>query len=441
MKDTIVAVATSMASSAGINIVRISGENALKIEKEIFTCSRLTGEPEPNRMYLGRINGKNFTEKAFCVYCRSPFSYTGEDVVEIHCHGGKGVTNAILRLVREHGARPAEPGEFTKRAFLNGKMSLSEAEGVLDMINASSESQIRTAYALMTGDVMKGITESEKILVETAAALEAKLDYPEELEEDTHPFAKAKLAEAQGYVESVLQKAEHRKTVVDGIDIAIVGIPNAGKSSLLNALIGQERAIVSDEAGTTRDVVKESVDVDGIRLNFLDTAGLRGEGAGKVERIGIEKSWQAIESAAVVINVKDTTLPTCEEERKIDEKLVGKKVIVADNKCDVGTYKKGGIPVCAKSGEGVGKITDEILRVADRDAVFSEGVITNERHVYAMEEALRQIKAALGDYDVLPTECVLENVREALEALGKITGRNVSDMVIDEIFSRFCVGK
>ena len=160
-----------------------------------------------------------------------------------------------------------------------------------------------------------------------------------------------------------------------------------------------------------------------------------------VEKIGIERSWQAIESAAVIINVKDTTVPESEEEREINKKLVGKKVIVVDNKCDVGTYKKGGIPVCAKTGEGVEKITDEILKTADRDAVFSEGVITNERHIYAMEEGLRQVKEGRENYDILPTECVLENVRAALEALGKITGNNVSDTIVDEIFARFCVGK
>ncbi len=442
MKDTIVAVATSMTSSAGINIIRISGDNALRWVREIFESKKIVGEIEPNRMYLGRINGKNFSEKAFCVYYKSPFSYTGEDVVEVQCHGGKGVTLAIVRMLREKGARPAEAGEFTKRAFLNGKMTLNEAEGVIDMINASSESQIKNAYRLMNGEVTAGIEKCEKFLVETAATLEAKLDYPEELEEDARLIAKPLIDEAEKTCAKLISTSARRKTLSEGVYIAIVGTPNAGKSSLLNALLGQDRAIVSDEAGTTRDVVKESVDYDGIRFNFLDTAGIRESGAGKVEKIGIERSIGAIESADVIIFVTDATVPVSEDEKKIAELVSGKKTVYVQNKTDEEIYpREGALRVSAKTGEGVGKIVDRLLEEADREGIYEEGVITNERHIYALEEAHRQITEAKEGFDFMPSECILENVRAALGELGRITGKNVSDSVIEEVFSRFCVGK
>lgn len=442
MRDTIVAVATSMSSSAGINVIRVSGERAKQIAQTIFSSKRTEGgEMEPNRMYLGKVEGKNFSEKAFCVYYKMPFSYTGEDVIEIHCHGGKGVTGAIVRLIREKGARPAEPGEFTKRAFLNGKLTLGEAEGVIDMINASSESQVKNAYRLMNGELTKGIEHSEKLLTETAAMLEAKLDYPEELEEETRYGAKANLAEAGRICENLLKGASRRKILNEGVDIAIVGTPNAGKSSLLNLLLGQERAIVSDEAGTTRDVVKESAEYEGIRFNFLDTAGIR-DGAGKVEKIGIERSLNAIESADIILFLTDSTVPVSEDERKIASLTRGKKTVFLQNKTDEEKYpREGAMKISAKTGEGIDELIGKLLAFADREAIYGEGVISNERHIYALQEALQCVKDAESEYDATPSECVLENVRNALSALGRITGKSVSESIVDEIFSRFCVGK
>ena len=443
MADTIAAVATSLSSAAGINIIRISGDKAKSIADKIFVCRKITdGYMEPNRMYLGKIDGKNFSERAFCVYCKSPFSYTGEDVIEIHCHGGKGITLAIMRIVRENGARPAEPGEFTKRAFLNGKLSLAEAEGVIDMINASSESQIRNAYRLMSGELTKGITESETLLTETAAMLEAKLDYPEELEEEVRPLAKRNIDYAYEKIKRLLDNASLRKTLNEGVDIAIIGIPNVGKSSLLNAFIGQDRAIVSDEAGTTRDVVKESIEVNGIKLNFIDTAGIRdGAEINKAERMGIERSKKAVESADVILNVIDLSVPESEGEREINALTEGKEVIFVANKSDKENFPRKGIKISAEKGEGIEAVIDEIMKRTKRESIYSEGVITNERHIYALEECERQLSEGKSNYDILPSECILENVRCALESLGRITGKNASENVINEVFSRFCVGK
>jgi tRNA modification GTPase len=441
MSDTIVAIATSLASSAGVNIVRISGEKAKAIADGMFVSRKIVnGEMTPNFMYLGKINGEFFSEKAFCVFYRAPYSYTGEDVIEFHCHGGIGVTRAVVGLARSLGARPAEAGEFTKRAFLNGKLSLAEAEGVLDMINATSESAMRNAYRLMEGELTKGIEESEKLLTETAAMLEAKLDYPEELEEDVYLPAKENIVKAAASAKKLLSTSARAKTVTDGINIAIVGIPNAGKSSLLNALLGYDRAIVSDIAGTTRDVLKESMESGGMKLVFLDTAGIR-DGRDEIEKLGIERSVKAIKSADIIIDVLDTTKEVTDEEKKTDALCEGKKVVRAANKSDTGKFPRDGIKVCARTGEGVGDVLDEVLKLADRDAIYAEGVITDERHIYALEEAVRCLGDAEKNYGAVPTECILVDIRDALGALGRITGSNVTEDIIDEVFSRFCVGK
>lgn len=439
MYDTIAAVATGTGVPSGINIIRISGEKAEDVLKEIFSSASFDGNFEPNRMYLGRIEGEKFAERAFCVMYKAPKSYTGEDVAEIHCHGGKGVTRAILDLVINKGARIAEAGEFTKRAFLNGKLSLSEAEGVSDMINAETTGQVRNAFLLMSGELTKGIEKAERELIKSAAYLEAKMDYPEELEEETKPLAKAVLKSALAETDRLLANSKNAKILNNGINIAIVGIPNAGKSSILNAILKEERAIVTPIAGTTRDVIKESVEYKGIKLNFLDTAGIREDGD-IIEKIGIDKTKDAIVKSDVVLFVSDPT-NTEGDEKEIEDLLKGRDVIRLNNKSDIKKSDGDGIAVSAVTGENVDRILDEVLKKCNTEDMDKEGVVTNERHVSALRECKRHLEDALANYDCAPTECTVVDVYAAAEALGRITGRSASEEVVDEIFSTFCVGK
>ncbi len=439
--DTIVAIATSLASSAGINIIRISGEDSLRIAREIFQNKNIKdGVFEPNYMYLGTINAEQFSEKAFCVYFKAPKSYTGEDVAELHCHGGIGIAKAVARLVCEHGARPARPGEFTKRAFLNNKLNLVEAEGILEMINASSEAEMRNAYRLLSGEISKEISRIESLIVETIAMLEAKLDYPEELEEDTKPASYENLLKIKSQLEKHVENANKLKNVRHGINIAIVGAPNAGKSSLLNALIREDRAIVTDIAGTTRDVISESVEYKGIKLNFLDTAGIR-ESKNVIEEMGIERSKKAINGADIVIFVKDLSVIESEEENEIKKLLEGKTVIEVGNKLDIKTAQKSGLEISVKENINIDKIFDLILEKVNAESVFGQPVLTNERQIFALEECLNRVNDAINIYFVMPSECVLVDLHDAAISLAQITGKDVTESVVDQVFSAFCVGK
>ena len=436
--DTIVAIATSIASPSGINIIRISGEKALAIAIQIFDNKDFNNNIVPNKMYLGRVKVRDFQEKAFCVYYRAPKSYTGEDVVEFHCHGGKIITEEIVREIRKRGARPSQPGEFTKRAFLNDKLTLDMAEGIYGVINATSESDLNNSYRIMEGEIGKGLTEVEQRLISVTAILEAFLDYPEELEENK-PLAKKELLNCKEYIGKLLESTKYTKILKEGVFVAIVGLPNSGKSSLLNALVKKDRAIVSEIPGTTRDILSESIEIEGIIINFVDTAGIR-KSDNIIEEMGIERAKKAINSADIVIFVQDTTTQTSSEEVEIEKLFGDKKVIFVANKIDINKVEKKGIRISAKMGTNIQEIVDQIMLIIDREAIYSQTILTNEKHIYALEQSKNNIETALDGWSA-PTECVLVDIKQALSEISKVTGRDVSESVIDEIFAKFCVGK
>jgi len=430
--DTICAVSTSLSDNSAINIIRLSGEKAFDIIEGFFS-------PRPSehgKMTLGKITGEGFNERAFCVFFFAPKSYTGENVAELHCHGGRAVTEAVFSLIVANGARPAKAGEFTKRAFLNGKMTLDEAEGTAELINAKSKSEVKNAFRLMSGELGKTVAEAEKILIEAACMLEASLDFPDELDEETAKPAKKLLEKVAGLLAKVLENAKHSKTLRHGIRAAIVGAPNSGKSSLLNALIKIDRAIVSDVAGTTRDTLEEGIEYKGVRVNFIDTAGLR-KTDDKLESLGIERSLRAIEEADVVIFVRDLS---CEgdSEKEIEAKLEGKTVINVANKKDIKKFAKDGIEISAEQGD-VEKVLDAVIKAVDMSAT-EDNLVCGERHVFSLSEASKAIKNAL-EVKNAPTECVLVDINEALRALGHISGKNATEEIINAVFDRFCVGK
>lgn len=442
MKDTIVAVATSTASKAGVNIVRLSGNTAKEIADGIFSSKSINNkEMVPNMMYLGYIKGENFTEQALCVYFKQPRSYTGEDVVEFHCHGGQGVANAVLRLCVEKGARPAEAGEFTKRAFLNGKINLAQAEGIMDIINAQSESEIMQSFKQLSGEISKGIYQMQDKLIKAIAGLEVRLDYPEETEDEPDYPYRETLEEVIESIDKLLQGAKLTKTISEGVNVAIAGLPNVGKSSLLNGLIMADRAIVTEYEGTTRDVIKEQIEIDGIKFNILDTAGIR-KSDNVIENIGIEKSHEAIKAADIVIFVMDLSKPCASEEEKIESMLEGKKVLRVANKKDIAKYpRKKAVEIKANPPREIEEVKKELLKMAGKEEIYNSAVITRERHIAALRAAKEHIEKALTDFGNVPPECSLIDIREGYNELAKITGDDISESIIEEVFSTFCVGK
>ena len=436
--DTIAAISTPLGAGA-IGIVRLSGEQALSIALRFFTSPKIKSGEEilPNVLTLGTFSDGGIKEKCMMVLFRAPKSYTGEDIVEFHVHGGTYLAGRVLEALLGAGAKLAGPGEFTRRAFLAGKLTLDEAEGIRAMIGAESEAELREAYTLMSGRFDARINGILQKLTEVLSVMEASLDYPEEMADE----ADDSMEKAKSVREELAALAESFKTgklIKGGVTVAIVGKTNVGKSSLLNRLLGYSRAIVSDVHGTTRDVVGESILHKGVKINLQDTAGLR-ETRDEVEHIGIERSLAAAKGADVVLFVAEAG-ETPNEHDLANIRAFSKKVLLVNNKIDIYGTTQEGFNISAKTGEGVDVLLDEILRVTVGDSRAAE-TLTEERHADCVRRALRSLEEALSAFRETNTECVLVDLRESIDALSEIGGGSATERIINDVFSRFCVGK
>ena len=444
---TICAISTPLGNGA-ISIIRMSGDRSLEIANTLFKTSKLGDfrDAHANMAYYGTFTAPNVSDKCIAIHFKAPHSYTGEDMVEFQCHGGVRLTNEVYIALTNAGAEPATKGEFTKRAFLNGKMSLADAEGVIDMINAESLAGLKAGYRLMNGEIAKTIDSLQNTIIDLVSGLEASLDYPDELEEDTKAGGSATLSMLDTRLTALLATAREGKYIKEGIDVAIIGEPNIGKSSLLNALLKTDRAIVTDIAGTTRDTLEEKFEVDGIILNLIDTAGIRENTSDAIEEIGVKKAESVAQNADLILLIMDASREMTDDEKRLLSTYSDKKVLRVYNKSDKGIHpsnqKDGNIFISAKHGEGVDALTHHIVDMFVDENIDSAGsIITSERHVLAIRRALASIKACEQSIDYAPIECTLIDLREAFTALGEVTGKTASEDIIDRVFERFCLGK
>lgn len=452
-----IAAISSPIGAGGIGIVRVSGEEALRIADAIFyfahpkaqaDCADFPVEGirqywQPLMMNYGTFRATDFCDKGYAVYFPAKRAYTGEDTVEFYLHGGVRIMQGALDTLLQNGAVMAKNGEFTKRAFLNGRLSLADAEGVIDMIQAESSAGVKAAYRLMQGDVSRRINEICDRLEVTISTLEATLDYPDEMEDEVLPSLPNEVGAVLDEVNALIATANSGKIAKYGINVALAGKANAGKSSLMNALLKEDRAIVTEIAGTTRDTVEDSFECDGVKINLIDTAGIR-ESDDIVENKGIERARKAFEGADVILHVIDST---SDADDQID--LSGAIVFDVYNKCDlfdsseVASQNKSenkAFFVSAKTGEGVDALAHAISSLYKEDKVEGGEVITSQRHVSALYQAKTALESAILSLDDT-IDCTLIDLRNAYNALGEITGKTATEDVVDGIFSRFCVGK
>ena len=427
MNDLIAAIATA-SGVGGVAIIRMSGEGALPLAKKMFSRK---GEFVPNMLYPGTIDAGSFSDYGMCVYFRAPYSFTGEDVVELHCHGGAEIARGILSRTLELGARMAERGEFTKRAFLNGKLSLSAAEGLGEMIAASSQAQVRAGFTLYQERLTSVGKELQAGLTACLAEIDADLDYPEEdLTERSLPQIAAHLGEVRARLSALIAQYGAGRKVKSGVRVAIVGEPNAGKSSLLHALLGYDRAIVSDIPGTTRDINEGTVEIGGVNFLLTDTAGLR-ESADAVEREGVRRAKRAIEGADVIVWLVGGEAPAFP---------AGTPVIKVGAKSDLVRREGCDVVLSSYTGEGLSALRELLYERGfgrENDGTY----LLSERHYRALKDALSAVEDTLAALDGALPELYAEDIRRAWEALGVISGETAGEAVINEIFAKFCVGK
>lgn len=456
--STIVAISTSP-GIGGIGIIRISGKESFKIIEKIFKMKNpknIDEIPGYSMKFGNIINPKNneIIDEVLVSYFKSPRSYTTENMCEINSHGGIIVMRQILELCLENGAILAEPGEFTKRAFLNGRIDLVKAEATIDIINAKTEKEKRAIMGQLSGVLSEKIYNIKKKILSIMAEIEANIDYPEyDIEEVSNKNIEEFLKDVEEDLKSMEQSFENGKILKEGVNTAIIGKPNVGKSSLLNVLLKEERAIVTSQEGTTRDTIEEYISISGIPIKIVDTAGIR-QTENEVEKIGIDKSLKAIENADLIIAMFDISNELNEEDLNILKMIKNKNAIILLNKIDINKKEKIDeritnigkeiIKISTVTQEGIDVLYNKIENMYNSDiiSIEAENIITNERHKYQIRRALECVEKAKVELDKkVPADIISVYIKEILDALLEITGENVSENIINEIFSKFCLGK
>lgn len=449
MDDTIVSISTSLGVGA-IAIIRLSGPKAIEIVNKIFKGKDLT-KVDSHTINYGYIKENDtIIDEVLVSIMRAPKTYTTEDVVEINTHGGIATTNKVLELCLTNGARLAEPGEFTKRAFLNGRIDLTQAEAVEDIITSTTDKSLNLSMNQLTGSLKKLITDTRKTMVNLMANIEVNIDYPEyeDAENITIPLLKEKLVPIKNKLSKLLEESKNAKIIKDGIDVALIGRPNVGKSSLLNLFLEEEKAIVTNIAGTTRDIVEGQTIINGIKINFIDTAGIRNT-TDVVEKIGVEKSKQMISKADLNILILNNNEPITNEDKELLELIKSKPSIIFINKNDLETkldleQMPNIVQGNTLSLEGIKDLKQKIIEYFNLEKIEVEDAtyLTNARQNALIKNTISYIDQALEDIEnEVPVDMIEINIRTAWDTLGEIIGATYKDELLDELFSNFCLGK
>lgn len=442
MEKPIVAISTPLGRGA-ISIVRMSGKNSLQIALKFFHCKEK--EIKPRYMYFGRLEmEKDAFEECLMVYFKAPFSYTGEDIVEFQIHGGILLAQKVLEKCLDNGCRPAEAGEFSKRAFMNGKITLDKAEAIIGEINAETEGELNSSLKITNGKLSERINKEQNELTNLLAEIEVAFDYPEhDYEEIVKEKILARLNEIKTQNDKLIEDSKSGKYLKNGMNVALVGRANVGKSSILNSLLGEERAIVTEIEGTTRDNITESFFHKGVKINLIDTAGIR-KTEDTVEKLGIQRSLNSIKNADIVLFIHDGSQNESVEEEKIAQALVGKNVINVINKTDkprVLKTKDNEIEVSALEEKNISMLKDKILNeVITKNISTDTLVLTNERHIQILEECDDFIKEIFENKNV-SLDVIAMLIKKIWTKLGEITGNTENEDIISLIFSKFCLGK
>ncbi len=437
--DTIAAIATPL-GTGGVGVIRISGAESFGIINKIFSKP----DPKPGRIAHGWIieDGRKIDEVIVLPF-KNPNSYTGEDVIEIHCHGGVNVVKNILDLVIKNGARLAERGEFTKRAFLNKKLDLSQAEAVADLIHAKTRNFAIQSAKNLSGVLSERVSEIKGEIFETLSRIVAGIDFPEDVAEPEYSYLTESFEKSISKIDEILSCARQSNILRQGIKVAIVGRPNVGKSSLFNSLLNVNRAIVTDIAGTTRDVIKETLDMD-VAVTLIDTAGIReSEDVGKVEEIGIEYSKQSASDADLVIFLYDASTGLLAEDKEIYSLIENKVHIKAANKCDlIDRREDGTFYISTKTGEGIGELREKIKTTVCNFSIEDTEYITNERQADCLKKCRESLEKALEAARIFELQDLISiDLKSALLFLDEITGEVITDDILNNIFDHFCIGK